>query len=578
MFSTRRIVCLLTLLLGLSTLPSLARAQEKRDFTQPLDADKKIAQALNRLTFGARPGDFERVQRIGVTRWIQQQLHPETIDDSAAMRKLGGFTTLQMSPQDLLLAQLNDSGGFLKKVKEMRAQQKTGKAPTDKKMMLNRRQQDALQMIEDAGFEKQTSIQAIGELQNDKIVRALDSNRQLYEVLVDFWSNHFNIDVKKTTARALKIVDEREVIRPNVFGKFRDMLEASAKSPAMLIYLDNATSTRERIPAQAAPTKKRGGLNENYAREIMELHTLGVDGGYTQQDVTEVARCFTGWSMDRDKGTFVFRANAHDNGEKQVLGHRISAGGGIRDGEQVLDILAAHPATAKHIAHQLCMRLVADDPPATLVEKTAQSFSRSGGDLRAVVETIVTSPEFFSTGAYRAKIKSPFEYTISAVRALGGTLLAPDPKQPQDRLRLIMDGASSSRANSNRTARGGAKSLALYIADMGQPLYSYQAPTGYPEDSREWVSTGALVSRLNYALDLTGNNVYNVIATPTLLLQGINEHDRAAITKRLFDQLLGGDVSSNTRSILEREAGQDAFTDRAKLAALILGSPEFQRH
>jgi uncharacterized protein (DUF1800 family) len=224
------------------------------------------------------------------------------------------------------------------------------------------------------------------------------------------------------------------------------------------------------------------------------------------------------------------------------------------------------------------MRLVADEPPTSLVEKAAQTFTRTGGDLRAVVEVIVTSPEFFSTGAYRAKIKSPFEYTVSAIRALGGTMLTPDPNQPLDRLHLIIDGASSARANGNRAARGGAKSLALYIAGMGQPLYSYQAPTGYPEDSREWVSTGALVSRLNYALDLTGNDVYNIIATPTLLLQGVNEHDRAAIIKRLCDQLLGGDVSSNTRSILDREAGQDAFVDRAKLAALILGSPEFQRH
>jgi uncharacterized protein (DUF1800 family) len=407
---------------------------------------------------------------------------------------------------------------------------------------------------------------------------------------VDFWSNHFNIDVKKNAARALKIVDEREVIRPHVFGKFRDLLGASAKSPAMLIYLDNASSTREReMPprfrqraiatnAQTTPAKKHGGLNENYAREIMELHTLGVDGGYTQKDVTEVARCFTGWSLDRQTGTFVFRANAHDNGEKEVLGHHIAAGGGIRDGEEVLDILASHPATAKHISRELCMRLVADEPPTSLVEKAAQTFTRTGGDLRAVVETIVTSPEFFSTGAYRAKIKSPFEYTVSAIRALGGTMLTPDPNQPLDRLHLIIDGASSARANGNRAARGGAKSLALYIAGMGQPLYSYQAPTGYPEDSREWVSTGALVSRLNYALDLTGNDVYNVIATPTLLLQGVNEHDRAAIIKRLCDQLLGGDVSSNTRSILDREAGQDAFVDRAKLAALILGSPEFQRH
>jgi uncharacterized protein (DUF1800 family) len=223
------------------------------------------------------------------------------------------------------------------------------------------------------------------------------------------------------------------------------------------------------------------------------------------------------------------------------------------------------------------VRFVADEPPQSIIDKAARTFTQTDGDLRAVVKTIITSPEFFSTGAYRAKIKSPFEYCVSSIRALGGTALVPDPKEQPDRLRLIADGASSIRGNS-RFKQGGQKSLALHIADMGQPLYSYQAPTGYTEDSREWVSTGALVSRLNYALDLTAGNVYNVIATPTLLLKGVDERDRAAIMSRFYGQLLGGDVSANTRSTLEREAGKDAFIDRAKLAALILGSPEFQRH
>jgi uncharacterized protein (DUF1800 family) len=588
-------------------------AQETRDFSKPLDGDKKISHALSRLTFGARPGDFERVKQLGLQRWIDSQLHPETIDDSAVAPKLSAFQTLKMTPHELMLAQLNDSAGLLKKAREMQAQQKAqaaGQEIKGQQVRLNRNAMNKLQMIEDADIEKQTSIQAVGELQNDKIVRALESNRQLYEVLVDFWSNHFNIDVKKNAARSLKIVDEREVIRPHVFGKFRDLLEASAKSPAMLVYLDNASSTRtmelsprlaERLqqrnnaqlptnqanapereenpdaPPNIAPTRKRGGLNENYAREIMELHTLGVDGGYTQQDVTEVARCFTGWSLDRQSGQFIFRAFAHDNGEKTVLGHKIPAGGGIADGEKVLDILAAHPATAQHLARKLCMRLVADDPPAALVDKAASTFTRSGGDLREVVRTIITSPEFFSQGAYRAKIKSPFEYCVSAIRALGGTTLALDPTQPQDRLRLIGDGAASIRNNTNFGRKVG-KSLALYIADMGQPLYSYQAPTGYPEDSRKWVSTGALVARLNYALDLTGNNVANIIATPTLLLKGVDEHDSATIMNRLYAQLLSGDVTASTKSTLEREAGDDAFVNRAKIAALVLGSPEFQRH
>lgn len=590
------------------------QAQEARDFSAPLSKDKAMLHVLNRLTFGPRPGDVERVRQIGLTRWIEQQLRPETIDDTAVERKLSTFETLRMSPKDLMLAQLNDTAGIVKKAREIQQRQRkqaagkaAGKTAAAQPVALNRRQQTALKMIEEAGIERQTSIQAVGELQNEKILRALDSNRQLHEVLVDFWSNHFNIDVKKNAARALKVVDEREVIRPHVFGKFRDLLGASAKSPAMLVYLDNANSTREmempmraqarlqqrnnnRLPSNqpgapeanpaaqpnAAPTRKRGGLNENYAREIMELHSLGVDGGYTQKDVTEVARCFTGWSLDRQNGTFQFRATAHDDGEKEVLGNKIPAGGGIRDGERVLDILASHPSTAKFIARKLSVRLVADEPPASVVEKATQTFTKTKGDLREVVRTIITSPEFVSVGAYRAKIKSPFEYSISAIRAVGGTMLVPNPNQPQERLRLVGDGASSVRGN-NRFAARGEKSLVIWISEMGQPLYSYQAPTGYPEDSREWVSTGALVSRLNYALDLTSNKVFNVIATPTLLLKDVDEHDRDKIMDRLVTHLLGGDVSANTRSTLHRESGGEAFVNRVRLTALILGSPEFQR-
>ncbi len=586
------------LLMGvfLPTLSASLQADQTRDFTKPLEGDKRILHALNRIAFGPRPGDVGRIRQMGLSTWIEQQLHPETIDDSSLQSRLAVFKTLRMSGQELVLAQLNDTGGILKKIKKAQAQNVAVKPAQEKKLM----------MLEEADIEKQTSLQAIGEMQNDKIARAIDSNRQLYEVMVDFWSNHFNIDVKKNLARSLKIQDEREVIRPHVFGKFRDLLEASATSPAMLVYLDNATSTvefeltarqLERLkqrndkllptnqPAQQpdpnaalnpAPTKKRGGLNENYAREIMELHTLGVDGGYTQKDVTEVARCFTGWGIDRESGKFRFRPIAHDNGEKMVLGQRIPSGGGIQDGEKVLDILAAHPSTAKFIARKLCTRLVADEPPASLIDKAAKTFTSTSGDLRAVVKTIVTSSEFFSQGAYRAKIKSPFEYCVSSIRSMGGTVLIPNPEERTDRLMLIGDGASSVRQN-GKYQRQGKKSVALYIAGMGQPLYSYQAPTGYTETSTEWVSAGALVSRLNYALDLTANSVSNVIATPTLLLKGVNEHDREAIIGRLFDELLGGDVSAGTRGTVLREAGADAFIDRQKLAALILGSPEFQR-
>lgn len=587
--------------LALGVLPTRAQAPAP-NWQQPLSADKKIAHVLNRLEFGPRPGDFERVQKMGVERWIDWQLSPEKIDDSAVNQKLSVLKTLQMTPEMLMLAQNTDSG-LVRKAMQMQQQKKDGpqvnskgqNPPSDAKMeKLSARQNEMLARIEDAGLPQQISMQAVGELQLDKITRAVESKRQLYEMMVDFWSNHFNLDVKKNDVRTMIIVDEREVIRPHVFGTFRELLGASAKSPAMLVYLDNASSTREMdmnaprrnrrgknqnpgADAPATPQKKRGGINENYAREIMELHTMGVNSGYTQQDVQEVARCFTGWSVDRQTGQFQYRRYAHDDGEKMVLGQRIAAGGGIQDGERVLDILAAQPATAKFIARKLCTRLIADEAPQSAIDRAAKTFTDTNGDLRAVVKTIVTSPEFFSTGAYRAKIKSPFEYAVSSVRALDGVILMQAGSTPEARFRLIADGASSARPGNKRYKRNEKKTLAQQIAEMGQPLFAYQAPTGYSEDSGKWVSTGALVSRLNFALTLVGGDLYNVLATPTLLLKGVDEHDRTAVTNRLLQEIVGGDISPATRSTLARETKSEGPIDRMKLTALILGSPEFQR-
>jgi len=581
-----------TTLILLGALAGAARAQSPRDWMEPLQGDRKIAHVLNRLGFGPRPGDFERAKEMGIEQWIAWQLAPEKIDDARVERKLSVLKTLQMTPQMLMLSQYADKRKVAKAIKA----KQNGQEGAPNKFKARRR--EAMTLIEEMGLEQSTSLQAVGELQLDKTTRAVESERQTLEVLVDFWSNHFNLDVKKKAVRALKIVDEREVIRPNALGKFRDLLGASAKSPAMLVYLDNASSKREmgvnrsaarrrkniadaEMPADTdAKPKKRGGINENYARELMELHTLGSDGGYSQQDVQEVARCLTGWSVNPNTGQFVFRKFAHDDGEKTVLGTRIPAGGGIKDGEKVLDILASHPSTAKFIARKLCVRFVADEPPASLVSKAAKTFQNTDGDLRAVVKTIVSSREFFSTGSYRAKIKSPFEFSVSAIRALGGTVLVAGGSTPFGRAQLIEDGGAVIRPGKKRyAAKGDQKTLAVHIAEMGQPLFSYQAPTGYSEDSRDWVSTGALVSRLNYALALVGGEVRNVIATPTFLLKGVDEHDRAAMTKMLVAGLLAGDVSDSTRKTLQREiAGEDQTpVDRKKLAALILGSPEFQR-
>jgi uncharacterized protein (DUF1800 family) len=431
-------------------------------------------------------------------------------------------------------------------------------------------------------------VRAVAELQNDKIIRAIASERQLQEVLVDFWSNHFNIDIRKRMCTVLKPIDERDVIRTHVFGKFRDLLEASAKSPAMLVYLDNAQNSapipmRQRKNADDTAPAMRGGLNENYAREIMELHTLGVDGGYTQQDVIEVARCFTGWTVNPKEGSFIFTPRRHDNGEKTVLGHRIAPDGGIKDGEKVLDILSRHPSTATFIATKLCRRLVSDEPPPSLVARVAKTFRDTDGDLRKVYEAIIFSPEFFAPEAYRAKIKSPFEFAVSSVRATA-TPVEPNNGRIPPQLRMMAETAATFERDGKRAERLPRKSLNFHIIKMGQPLFAYQAPTGYPEDSRRWVSTGALIDRLNFALAFTNHGVLDADFRASHLLGDTDIDNPDAVINRLADQLLHGEISQTTKAALAKQAaGADdasasGTVNAAKIAALILGSPEFQRH
>lgn len=547
------------------------------DWQKPLSSERQAAHVLNRLAFGPRPGELAQVQKIGVQKWISRQMAPQKIKDETLEAEVAGFKTLQMDGQKLVSTYASDQAKFIRDILEAqkraekgdKKKDKDGKAMPDAPTLLaalkgnQKREYDAFLA---SGLPYGTSIQAVGELAADKIARGIDSNRQLQEVLVDFWGNHFNLDVKKGPVRVLKVLDDRQAIRPQVFSSFRELLGASAHSAAMLYYLDNARSTKEMTMGKGDKAKKRGGLNENYAREIMELHTLGVDGGYTQTDVTEVARCFTGWGIIRDSGEFQFRAAAHDDGEKTVLGVKIPAGGGQKDGEMVLDILAKNPSTAKFIARKLCVRFVADEPPASLVDKVASAFSASKGDLKTTYRAIFESPEFWSEGAYRAKIKSPFEFAVSAVRALGGTFEAPDPQTPVGRARLMAMGAVSTREGGGN--RGGGKNsripLAVEIARMGQPLYSYQAPTGYPEDSREWVSSSALVSRLNFGLALTSGKIGDVsLAQDTF---------KVAPIQTVSAQLVNGDLSPTTLATLEKESA-----DGAKLRALVLGAPEFQR-
>jgi uncharacterized protein (DUF1800 family) len=408
------------------------------------------------------------------------------------------------------------------------------------------------------------------ELSEAKILRAERSERQLNEVLVDFWMNHFNIFAGKGLDRIYITSFERDVVRPRIWGKFEDLLLATAKSPAMLFYLDNAQSVADpdhraprplrfarflgegMRPAKAGGGNGPGGLNENYARELMELHTLGVDGGYTQRDVTELARVLTGWSLVRpEQGTgFVFRAPLHDVGSKTVLGIAFPPGGGTEEGEKILRILANHPATARHIATKLCQRLVADNPPPSLVERVSRRFLETGGDLRETVRAVVASPEFADPRYYRAKIKSPFEYVVSALRAIDATT---DDALP----------------------------IARQLAQMGEPLYLCQPPTGYSDAAEAWVNTGALVARLNFALALADGRLPGTWARAESLVAPDAAPDTRTAVSALACALVGDDLSPATRTTLEKRLDAETAGDAGKqiplIAGLILGSPEFQR-
>jgi uncharacterized protein (DUF1800 family) len=561
-----------------------------------LTAHQKVVHVLNRLGFGPRPGDVERVEKMGVEAYIRQQLAPDAIDDEAADKAIAALDTLKMQSPYLLDEYYADIRRFLQQQRssgdaaEMKLRygvdipkNRTTKSPPKPPQF----------SLEELG--KRDALRCLGELQQAKILRAALSERQLSEVMADFWSNHFNVDIRKNDCRALKIVEDREVIRPHVLGKFRDLLGASAHSPAMLKYLDNAENSvpRERSAIEKAVIEvyvnykfgisgtglisEKEGPNENYGREILELHTLGVDGGYTQKDVEEVARCFSGWGVSGSDGTFEFKLDRHDKGAKTVLGVRIPSGGGIKDGEKVLDILARHPATARHVSRKLCQRFVADDPPAALVERAARVFTESDGDIRRVVETIVTSPEFYSPKAYRAKIKSPFEFAVSAVRSTGASFIPAEG--PMKKARGTIEGAATLGYGNENLAKLKRKTLNWSIYEMGEPLFACAPPTGYSETSSKWVSPGALIDRLNFAVALTEQNVSDVRFDPAALIKGVDSDRPQDMLQRLSDSLLPGGMTEATRRTLKVKAlPKDGGTvDVARLTALVLGSPEFQR-
>jgi uncharacterized protein (DUF1800 family) len=517
----------------------------------PLSEDQQIIHALNRLGYGPRPGDVERVRRLGLGRWIERQLEPGRIPDERAEAALQAFPTLTMAVPELVRAYPEPDQKVLAMIQagQMSQEEMRAMAPPEKR-----------------------PFRIPVELQAAKLTRAVLSERQLEEVMTDFWFNHFNVDARKGPVKWMVADYERTAIRPHALGKFRDLLLATARHPAMLFYLDNWMSTKADLVPVFGPNKGRKmGLNENYAREIMELHTLGVDGGYTQEDVIEVARAFTGWSIDkpRERGTFRFVPGAHDNGAKRVLGHALPGNRGEQDGVTIIDILSRHPSTAKFIATKLARRFVSDTPPPALVERAAKTFRDSDGDIRMVVATIVTSPEFFSGESYRAKIKTPLEIVASSVRAVDGELESP--------------GAPGSRQP------GGGLALAQQVNKLGEPLYLQQPPTGYPDVAEAWVNTGALLSRMNFALGLTANRVPGVRVDLSRALGSADRRKPEQVLDALLRSVLQGEATSQTRSVLAaqlddpqitratRDDRGPANTDVEKLTALVLGSPEFQR-
>jgi uncharacterized protein (DUF1800 family) len=514
-----------------------------------LTPDQRILHVLNRLGYGPRPGDVERVRRMGIAAYIERQLNPRDIPDAVTERAVAGYPALALSTAQLVHEYPLPSP----QVRQRLAQGQMSRP-------------DMMQMYP---LERRPAVIA-AQLQAARITRAVMSERQLEEVMVDFWFNHFNVYAQKGAVRWMVPAYEREAIRPYALGRFRDLVLATARHPAMLFYLDNWMSTRADLVVPRGPNAgRRLGLNENYARELMELHTLGVDGGYTQQDVVEVARCFTGWSIDRPQqgGGFIFRSLAHDRGTKRVLGQVIPAGGGEQDGERVIDILVRHPSTARFIATKLARRFVSDDPPPALVQRAADTFQRTDGDVRAVLTTIFTSPEFWSPEAYRAKIKTPLEVVASAVRSLDG--------------RVDVAGAGP--------FAGGGLPLAREVAKLGEPLYEAQPPTGYPDRAEAWVNTGALLGRMNFALGLAHNRVRGTRVDLADLLGGADRREPTQVLDRLLALVLHGEATTRTRRVLASELESPEITrttayDRApkdtdveKLVALVLGSPEFQR-
>ncbi|MGE3467567.1 MAG: DUF1800 family protein [Pyrinomonadaceae bacterium] len=629
---------------------------------KPLSEDQKILHVLNRLGFGARPGDVEKVKAVGLQKYIDQQINAAAIDDAVAESKIKGLEIFKLSTAELF-AKYPNPGALLQAMERAGRNQPAANQNQNADEMTDQDRRERQQKLRTLyqKYDLRPAGQIVPQIGANRVLRAVYSERQLQEVMVDFWQNHFNVFAGKAAVRWYIPSYERDVLRKNALGNFKDLVVGTARHPAMLFYLDNfesvAPATQQRpnnrnarrlqqmmrngqLPQQArerikrqqgitdaqldqrlrqmqsgeqrAAQQQRRGINENYARELMELHTLGVDGGYSQQDIVEVAKAFTGWTIadprgyrrsaanmitgeenmrierlqrqagipdDLESGEFYFNPRWHDNGSKTVLGQKVNEGG-IKDGLKVIDILVAHPSTAKFVARKLAVKFVSDTPSAGLVSRVAAAFSKSKGDVKTTLRALFNDKEFFAPENYRAKIKSPFELAVSSIRAIGGD------------------------------TNGGPQMMAM-LNKLGEMPYGYQAPTGYPDTAEDWVNTGALLERLNYAIALASNQ----IAGTRVDLKRFEAKDKTEILNKTIAVVLDNDLSPATKASLLKQVdqplpsvkapdeiaddtlsvpnmreGQQGAPNRqarllrpsgnpeiVKVVSLVLGTPEFQR-
>ena len=574
-------VALIVLCCGALFFGTSAEAELKLPYkAEGLSKEQAAAYLLERFAFGARPGEVEKVAQMGPEKWLAQQL-AGNLPDAALDKRLEAFPALKMTQFEM--SKVYVSNGPIRRIL-----QKEGVVDPTK---MSRKEMN--QKI--SAYRKKHGLRAYNalynqELKGQKVLRAVYSENQLTEVLTDFWFNHFNVTTRDGGARGRTLSYERDAIRPNVLGEFRTILGATAKHPAMLNYLDNADSrmappTQRNQPrrkqemasgemgmdggmmggeAQPPPKNRRKyGLNENYARELMELHTLGVDGGYTQQDVTEVARVLTGWAAapygngrkniakqmangntnNILQGEFVFRKSWHDDKAKVVLGEKFPAGGGIEEGERVLDMLSEHPSTARFISTKLARRFINDSPPDALVERMAETFTKTDGDIAAVMATLAQSPEFWAEAKKRSKMKSPLELVVSSLRALEA-----DVKNPQP--------------------------VMSWFDLMGEPLYGYVPPTGFPDYAESWANSGTLIARMNFGIHLATGKIRGIeLKRLSRDSDGLTTDEALAVYGKL---LLPAQDTSAIASEVKQTISPDAKRKEVQVISMLLGSPEFQ--